>query len=139
MAFVFNWGIIIGYFSQSNSLDLGITFLFLGGFFFTIAYDTAYAFQDLKDDKKFGIKSFAIVLEKKTSNEYFFYIFIKLYFFFTLSLLNKEKLDITQGLVLSLPILTCFILQFYLFHKKLYKLVFDSSALTSLVISLFFW
>ena len=33
LAFVFNWGIIIGYFSQSNSLNLGITFLFLGGFF----------------------------------------------------------------------------------------------------------
>ena len=52
LGLVFNWGILIGYFSQSNTLDLGITFLFLGGFFFTIAYDTIYAFQDLKDDKK---------------------------------------------------------------------------------------
>ena len=67
-----------------------------------------------------------------------FFISLLSYIFFTLSLLNKEKLDITQGLVLSLPILTCFILQFYLFHKKLYKLVFDSSALTSLVISFVF-
>ena len=137
LAFVFNWGIIIGYFSQSNSLNLGITYLFLGGFFFTIAYDTAYAFQDLKDDKKFGIKSFAIVLEKKPQMNIFF-ISLLSYFFFTLSLLNIEKLDITQGLLLSLPILTCFILQFYLFYKKLYKLVFDSSALTSLVISFVF-
>ena len=96
LAFVFNWGDYQWYFSQSNSLNLGITFLFLGGFFFTIAYDTAYAFQDLKDDKKFGIKSFAIVLEK-TSNEYFFYIFIKLYFF-TLSLLNKEKKILPKAL-----------------------------------------
>ena len=82
LGFVFNWGVLIGYLSQSNTLDLGIIFLFLGGFFFTIAYDTIYAFQDLKDDKKFGIKSLAIILEKKPKKIFFFNIIIKLFFFY---------------------------------------------------------
>ena len=86
LGLVFNWGILIGYFSQSNTLDLGITFLFLGGFF-TIAYDTIYAFQDLKDDKKNGIKSLAILLEKKPKRNIF--LISLLSYFFLLSLYCK--------------------------------------------------
>ena len=138
LGFVFNWGIIIGYLSQSNSIDLGIISLFLGGFFFTVAYDTVYAFQDLEDDKSYGIKSFAIVLEKKPNINIFLISFLS-YLFFTLSLLKNEKLDIAQSIVFSLPILMCLVLQFYFFYRKLYKLVFDSSTLTGLVISLIFF
>ncbi|MBD22185.1 MAG: 4-hydroxybenzoate octaprenyltransferase [Alphaproteobacteria bacterium] len=137
LGFVFNWGVIVGYLSQSNLLNLGIIFLFFGGIFFTVAYDTIYAIQDLKDDKKFGIKSLAIFLEKKPKQN-IFYISLLSYIFLTLSIMQIDKLSLNLSLFLSLPILICFILQFYLFHKKLYKIVFDSSALTGLIISLVF-
>ena len=65
LGIVFNWGIIIGFLTQNNSLNLGIFFLYLSGIFFTICYDTIYAFQDIKDDKKAGVKSLAIFLENK--------------------------------------------------------------------------
>jgi 4-hydroxybenzoate polyprenyltransferase len=137
LGFVFNWGVFIGYLSQSNVMNTGVIFLFLGGFFFTISYDTIYAFQDIKDDKKFGIKSFAIILENNSNKNIVSILFLS-YFFFTLSLTQNENLNLYLSLMLSLPILICFIIQFFLFKKKLYKIVFDSSALTGLIISFVF-
>ena len=119
--------------SQSNTLNTGIIFLFLGGVFFTISYDTTYAFQDLKDDKKFGIKSFAIILEKKSERNIFLLLLLS-YFFFTLSLINTDSKGFFLNLLLSLPILVCYLMQYFLFIKKKYKLFFDSSALTGFII-----
>ena len=133
LGFIFNWGVLIGFMSQSNTLNTGIIFLFLGGVFFTISYDTTYAFQDLKDDKKFGIKSFAIILEKKSKRNIFLLLLLS-YFFFTLSLTNIEGVGFSSNLLLSLPILVCYVMQFILFIKKRYKLFFDSSALTGFTI-----
>ena len=106
----------------------------MGGFF-TISYDTSYAFQDLKDDKRFGIKSFAIILEEKPEKKILF-ISLLSYLFFTFSILQINHINFFLGTTLSLPILICIILQNYLFCKKKYKLVFDFSAFTGLVISL---
>ena len=39
--------------------------LYVGGIFWTLYYDTLYAFSDIKDDKKIGVKSLARVLEQK--------------------------------------------------------------------------
>ena len=65
LGLVFNWGIVIGFLTQNSELNLGIIFLYCSGIFLTIAYDTIYAFQDIKDDKSSGIKSLAILIEKK--------------------------------------------------------------------------
>ena len=120
-SFIFNWGVLIGFISQSNTLNTVIIFLFLVGVFFTISYDTTYAFQDLKDDKKFGIRSFAIILEKKSKRNIFLLLLLS-YFFFTLSLTNIEGVGFSSNLLLSLPILVCYVMQFILFIKKCYKL-----------------
>ena len=65
LGLVFNWGVLIGFLTQNNQLDLGVIYLYLSGVFLTIAYDTIYAFQDISDDKLAGVKSLAIYLEKK--------------------------------------------------------------------------
>ena len=81
LGLIFNWGIFIGYFSLNQTFDWRICFLYFAGVFLTISYDTIYGFQDIDDDKKIGVKSFSILIEKKSVFFYFIVLFNKLYFF----------------------------------------------------------
>ena len=74
LGLVFNWGIILGHFSQHNSFDYNILYLYFAGVLLTVAYDTIYGFQDIKDDKKLGLKSLAILLENRLPYLYVIYI-----------------------------------------------------------------
>jgi len=130
LGIAFNWGVLIGFSTQNNYFTSGLIFLFLGGVFLTVAYDTIYAFQDIKEDKKIGIKSFAIVLEKK-SKKYIFLIFFLSYLFFTLSLLYLNHLSVFVSLILSIPILISLLFQYRLFiYEKSYKFAFDTNIYT---------
>tara|TARA_B100000989_G_scaffold292547_1_gene268635 strand:- start:58 stop:936 length:879 start_codon:yes stop_codon:yes gene_type:complete len=64
LGFVFNWGIIIAYFSLHQTIDLGCITLYLAGLFLTLGYDTIYAFQDIIDDTKNNIGSVAVKYQK---------------------------------------------------------------------------
>lgn len=57
----FNWGILLGWTSQTSSLELTPFLLYLGCIFWTVGYDTIYAHQDKEDDVKIGIKSTALL------------------------------------------------------------------------------
>ena len=130
LGIAFNWGVLIGFSTQNNYFTSGLIFLFLGGVFLTVAYDTIYAFQDIKEDKKIGIKSLAIVLEKK-SKKYIFLIFFLSYLFFTLSLLYLNHLSVFVSLILSIPILISLLFQYRLFiYEKSYKFAFDTNIYT---------
>ena len=56
-----NWGIIMAYAAQKNSVDFDIGMLFLATVCWTIAYDTFYAMVDRDDDLKLGLNSTAIL------------------------------------------------------------------------------
>lgn len=56
---VFNLGIPIGYLTFHPEVNLSLLFLYLAGIMNTLAYDTIYAFQDIEDDQKIGVKSSA--------------------------------------------------------------------------------
>jgi len=63
---IFNWGVLMGYASIKNQLNLEIFFLYAACIFWTIGYDTIYAQQDKRTDVKIGIKSTAVLFGKKT-------------------------------------------------------------------------
>lgn len=44
--------------------DIKIWFLYMAGILWTLAYDTIYAFQDIKDDQKLGLGSTAILFKR---------------------------------------------------------------------------
>ena len=135
LGIAFNWGVLVGFSTQNDYFNSGLIFLFLGGVFLTIAYDTIYAFQDINDDKKIGIKSLAIVLEKN-SKKYIFLIFFLSYLFFALSLLHLKHISFVVSLILSIPILISLLFQYQLFvSKKSYKFAFDSNIYTGGVIA----
>ncbi len=62
----FNFGVFIGYaaLAQSASVAWSVALPFyLGGIFWTIVYDSIYAFQDREFDKKLNLRSTAIEME----------------------------------------------------------------------------
>jgi 4-hydroxybenzoate polyprenyltransferase len=65
LGLTFNAGVIIAWFTIQDSNFLAMFMIYLGSAFFTIGYDTIYACQDLEDDKKIGVKSLPLLLQKK--------------------------------------------------------------------------
>ena len=61
LGIIFNWGILIVSFQFTGKLFYNYLFLYIACIFWTLAYDTIYAYQDRKDDLKNNIKSTAIL------------------------------------------------------------------------------
>ncbi len=65
LGIVFNWGIIICSVEFFGTITKEFFIFYLACIFWTIGYDTIYAFQDLKDDIKNKIKSTAVLFGDK--------------------------------------------------------------------------
>ena len=65
LGIVFNWGIIICSVEFFGTITKEFLIFYLACIFWTIGYDTIYAFQDLKDDIKNKIKSTAVLFRDK--------------------------------------------------------------------------
>lgn len=59
LGFTFNWGAFMGWAAVTGSIGLPTLPLYIAGIFWTLAYDTIYAQQDIDDDARIGIKSTA--------------------------------------------------------------------------------
>ena len=81
LGITFNYGLILGWTSIENQINLFPVILYFGAIFWTLGYDTIYGFQDIKDDEIIGLKSTSI---KFKSNPNLF-LFI-CYFIFLLTL-----------------------------------------------------
>ncbi len=66
LGLTFNWGALMGWAAVHGSLSLAPVLLYVGAFFWTLAYDTIYAHQDKEDDALIGVKSSARKLGSKT-------------------------------------------------------------------------
>ena len=64
LGITFNYGLILGWVSIKNSLDIAPIIFYTGAIFWTLGYDTIYGFQDIKDDEIIGIKSTSIKFKK---------------------------------------------------------------------------
>jgi 4-hydroxybenzoate polyprenyltransferase len=60
LGLAFNWGALLGWLCVVNGFSMAAFFLYAGGVFWTLAYDTIYAHQDKDDDVLIGIKSTAL-------------------------------------------------------------------------------
>ena len=65
LGLVFSWGIIIVSLEFNQVITLNYGLLYIGCIFWTMGYDTIYAYQDLNDDLKNNIKSTAVFFNKK--------------------------------------------------------------------------
>jgi 4-hydroxybenzoate polyprenyltransferase len=66
LGLAFNWGVLVGWSAVRGTLGAAPVLLYLGGIFWTLAYDTIYAHQDKNDDIRVGVKSTALRLGAAT-------------------------------------------------------------------------
>ena len=106
----FNYGLILGWSSIFREISLIPIVFYIGAIFWTLAYDTIYGFQDVKDDEIIGLKSTSIKFKKIP------YLFLTLcYSIFFLSL-------IIIGVLMDLNNFFYIFLLIIFFHLFLYQI-----------------
>ena len=78
LGLAFSWGIIMVSSAQLDEINILSLALFLSCFFWIIAYDTAYALCDKKDDLDLGIHSSAITFGKNVTAFFFLLHFLSI-------------------------------------------------------------
>src|SRR6056300_953189 len=68
LGITFNYGLLLGWTSINESLNILPILLYIGAIFWTLEYDTIYGFQDIKDYEIIGLKSTSIKFKKKPYN-----------------------------------------------------------------------
>ncbi len=103
LGITFNYGLILGWLSVKNSLDIIPIIFYIGAIFWTLGYDTIYGFQDIKDDEIIGIKSTSIKFKKNPIT--FLTICYSIFIFFTLMVGILMKLNNLFFIISILPFL----------------------------------
>ncbi len=137
LGFTFNWGIIMGWVSLTNSLSIEPFILYFAAIFWTLGYDTIYGLQDIRDDEIIGIKSTSIKFKKNV--KFFVGTCYSLCILFILILCFMLKVN-NYHFVLSLPFILSLIYQINFFRSdkpKLCLAAFKLNNLTGLLIFLF--
>ena len=109
LGITFNYGLILGWVSMKNSLDIVPIIFYIGAIFWTLGYDTIYGFQDIKDDEIIGIKSTSIKFKKNPI--IFLSICYSIFTFFTLMTGILMKFNNLFFIILILPFLHLFVYQ----------------------------
>ena len=65
LGITFNYGLLLGWTSVNEYLDIIPILFYVGAIFWTLGYDTIYGFQDIRDDEIIGLKSTSIKFKKK--------------------------------------------------------------------------
>jgi len=137
LGFTFNWGIIMGWTSITNSISIEPIILYLSAIFWTLGYDTVYGLQDIHDDEIIGVKSTSIKFKNNVKvfvgTCYSLCVFLILTMFFTM------EINIYL-LILTIPFVVSFIYQLKIFevsNSESCLLAFKNNNLTGLLIFIF--
>ena len=109
LGITFNYGLILGWVSTENSLNIVPIIFYIGAIFWTLGYDTIYGFQDIKDDEIIGIKSTSIKFKKNPIP--FLTICYSIFIFITLIVGILMKFNNLFFIILILPFLHLFAYQ----------------------------
>jgi len=113
LGITFNYGLILGWVSITNEINLAPIIFYFGAIFWTLGYDTIYGFQDIKDDEIIGLKSTSILFKNKP---YVFLYVCYSIFFLTLIFLG-QLINMNKYYFILLPVI--FFQMFFLQLKKL--------------------
>ena len=64
LGITFNYGLVLGWTAIYAQINLIPILMYFGAIFWTLAYDTIYGFQDIKDDEVIGLRSTSIKFKK---------------------------------------------------------------------------
>jgi len=137
LGLTFNWGIIMGWTSITNSISIEPIILYLSAIFWTLGYDTIYGLQDLHDDEIIGVKSTSIKF--KNNVKFFVGACYTLCVFFILIMFLLMKMD-KYFLILLIPFIVCQVYQIKMFkieNQKSCLAAFKNNNLSGLLIFIF--
>ena len=116
----FNYGLILGWTSIMNQINLIPITFYIGAIFWTLGYDTIYGYQDIKDDEIIGIKSTSIKFKNNPKKFIIFnYVILILSLLIVGKLMNFNKY---YFVFLIVPI-------FHLFFYQIKKLDINNSSI----------
>jgi len=118
LGITFNYGLMLGWTSITNEINLLPMIFYFGAIFWTLGFDTIYGFQDINDDEIIGLKSTSIKFKENSK------LFITLcYSIFLLSLIFLG-VKMNSNFLYYVFIL---IAGFHLFFFQIYRLKINSS------------
>ena len=116
LGITFNYGLILGWTSIFDQLDIISLIFYLGAIFWTLGYDTIYGFQDIRDDEIIGLKSTSIKFKGKAKS-----FLLICYLILTLSLIfggYMMKFNMFYYLFLAVPVTHLFTYQIKNFNPN---------------------
>jgi 4-hydroxybenzoate polyprenyltransferase len=120
LGITFNYGLILGWTSITNEINLIPIIFYFGAIFWTLGFDTIYGYQDINDDEIIGLKSTSIKFKDNSK------LFIVLcYLIFSIILILLGWLSKYNIFYFMLQI----IISFQLFYYQVYKLNIKNSEL----------
>ena len=137
LGLTFNWGIIMGWTSITNSISFEPIILYFSAIFWTLGYDTIYGIQDINDDEIIGVKSTSIKF--KNNVKVFVGTCYSLCVLLILIMFLMMEVD-KYLLLLSLPFIISLIYQMKTFeinNPKSCEEAFKNNNLTGLLVFVF--
>ena len=97
LGLAFNWGILLLFVAHTESLNWPILALYVSGIFWTLFYDTIYAYQDSQDDLLVGIKSTAILFGENAKKWLaIFILFCAVFMALSVFIITQERTTLSK-------------------------------------------
>ena len=109
LGITFNYGLILGWTSVSNEINIIPIIMYIGAIFWTLGYDTIYGYQDIKDDEIIGLKSTSIKFKKNPKT--FLYICYSIFLTIQHIVGLYMKLNMVYYIILSIAVFQLYNLQ----------------------------
>ena len=135
LGITFNYGLLLGWTSINEEINLIPIIFYIGAIFWTLGYDTIYGFQDIEDDEIIGVKSTSIKFKKnpKIFLSLCYFIFI-LFFIFTGIKLNFNNYYFIGAMIVTFHLFFIQIINFDKENKEKCLKIFKSNNLLGLMI-----
>ena len=108
LGFTFNYGLIMAWFSINSQFSYIPIIFYFGAIFWTLAYDTIYGFQDIKDDEIIGVKSTSIKF--KTNPKLFILVCYLIFILF--QIISGVLMEFNYYYFVGIIIISCHLLIF---------------------------
>ena len=131
----FNYGLLLGWTSIYEEINMLPLIFYLGAIFWTLGYDTIYGFQDIEDDEIIGVKSTSIKFKKNPKIFLCFSYFLFIFFFVVTGFgLNLNKFFFMGAIIVFIHLFFFQIIGFEKLNKLKCLNIFKSNNLLGLLI-----
>ena len=131
----FNYGLLLGWTSIYEEINILPLIFYLGAIFWTLGYDTIYGFQDIEDDEIIGVKSTSIKF-KKNPKIFLCFSYLLFIFFFVVTgfELNLNKFFFMGAIIVFIHLFFFQIIGFEKKNKLKCLNIFKSNNLLGLIV-----